>query len=203
LPGSRQAGLASGLAPDTGKERLYGIRDETVAVVAWPWHAGVHPVGEGDQGVIKTILSGASPGQIREQIEGLSPAQLRELAVQLAADPDLTVSVITYDYGRQELEVLHTGPPHPTEHTIDCWRFDRDPAETPARTLTLSTPAAERHLLGQLGDGQPCPSSTLIASVAVTAQRRAGHAHPGTGSPGSRTARRLIESGRPVRRGVN
>jgi hypothetical protein len=26
---------------------------------------------------------------------------------------------------------------------------------------------AKRHLLGQLGDGQPCPSSTLIASVAA------------------------------------
>jgi hypothetical protein len=25
---------------------------------------------------------------------------------------------------------------------------------------------AKWHLLGQLGDGQPCPSSTLIASVA-------------------------------------
>jgi hypothetical protein len=78
---------------------------------------------EGDQGVIKickTVLSGAAPGHNREQTEGLAPAQLRELAVQLAADPDLTVSVITYDDGRQELEVLHTGPPHRTEHTIDC-----------------------------------------------------------------------------------
>jgi hypothetical protein len=55
--------------------------------------------------ICKTVLSGAAPGHIREQTEGLAPAQLRELAVQLAADPDLTVSVITYDDGnpRQSL----------------------------------------------------------------------------------------------------
>ena len=91
--------------------------------------------------ISKTVLSGAAPGHIREQTEGLAPAQLRELAVQLAADPDLTVSVITYD-GRQELEVLHTGPPHRTEDTIDCCRFEREPAATPARTMSVSTPAA-------------------------------------------------------------
>jgi hypothetical protein len=56
--------------------------------------------------ISKTILSGAAPGQIREQAERLASAQLRELAVQLAADPDLTVSVIAYDDGRAELEVL-------------------------------------------------------------------------------------------------
>ena len=89
--------------------------------------------------ICKTVLSGAAPGHIREQTEGLAPAQLRELAVQLAADPDLTVSVIAYDDGRQELEVLHTGPPHRTEHTIDCCRFEREPAATPARTLSVAT----------------------------------------------------------------
>ncbi len=92
--------------------------------------------------ICKTILSGADPGHIREQTEGLAPAQLRELAVQLAADPELTVSVITYDDGRQELEVLHTGPPHRTEHTIDCSRFEREPAATPARTMSVGTPDA-------------------------------------------------------------
>ena len=90
--------------------------------------------------ICKTVLSGASPGHIREQTEGLAPAQLRELAVELAADPDLTVSVIIYDDGRQELEVLHTGPPHRTEDTIDCCRFEC--AATPARTMSVSTPAA-------------------------------------------------------------
>jgi hypothetical protein len=92
--------------------------------------------------ICKTVLSGAALGQIREQTEGLAPAQLRELAVQLAADPDLTVSAITYDGGRQELEVLHTGPPHRTEDTIDCCRFEREPAASPARTLSVSTPDA-------------------------------------------------------------
>ena len=82
---------------------------------------------EGDQRVIKiceTVLSGAAAGRIREQTDG----QLRELAVQPAADPDLTVSVITYDDRRAELEVLHTGPLRQTEHTTDCCGFERDPA---------------------------------------------------------------------------
>ena len=92
--------------------------------------------------ICKTVLTGAASGHIREQTQGLAPAQLRELAVQLAADPDLTVSVITYDDGRQELEVLHTGPPHRTERTIDCCRFECEPAATPAWTMSVSTPAA-------------------------------------------------------------
>jgi hypothetical protein len=50
--------------------------------------------------------------------------------------------VIAYDDGRQELEVLHTGPPHRTEYTIDCCRFEREPAATPARTMSVATPAA-------------------------------------------------------------
>jgi uncharacterized protein YaaW (UPF0174 family) len=52
--------------------------------------------------------------------------------------------VISYENGRQELEVLHTGPPHRTEHTIDCCRFEREPAAAPARTVSVSTPAALR-----------------------------------------------------------
>ena len=94
--------------------------------------------------ICKTVLTGAASGHIREQTQGLASAQLRELAVQLAADPDLTVSVITYDDGRQELEVLHTGPPHRTEHTIDCYRFEREPAATPARTMSVATQSAMR-----------------------------------------------------------
>jgi hypothetical protein len=91
--------------------------------------------------ISKSILSGASPRRIQEQTEGLAPAQLRDLAVQLAGDPDLTVSVITYDDGRQELEILHTGPPHHTEHTIDCGRFSRQPEQAPSWTLSIATPA--------------------------------------------------------------
>jgi hypothetical protein len=98
--------------------------------------------GEGDQGVIKiskTILSGADPAHVREQAAGVAPAQLRELAIQLAADPDLTVSVIAYDDGRAELEVLHTGPPHRTEHTIDLGRFTREPAAIPPQAIPVTS----------------------------------------------------------------
>lgn len=52
--------------------------------------------------------------------------------------------MITYDDGRAELEVLHTGPPRRTEHTIDCCRFEREPAATPARTMSVATPAGLR-----------------------------------------------------------
>lgn len=87
--------------------------------------------------VCKTVLSGSEPGQVRDQAAGLPTGPLRDLAVQLAADPDLTVSVISYDDGRQELEVLHTGSPCHTEDTIDRHRFTRQPS----RTLSTATPA--------------------------------------------------------------
>jgi len=80
--------------------------------------------------ICKAILSGAKPAQIREQTEGLNPGWLRDLAVKLAGDPTLTVSVITYQDGAAELEVLHTGPPHHTEPTTDSDRFARQHAET-------------------------------------------------------------------------
>ena len=91
--------------------------------------------------ISKAVLSGSTPGQIRDQTQGLASAPLRDLAVQLAGDPDLTVSVITYDDGTQELEVLHTGPPQLTEDTIDCLRFTRQPSGAPARTLSVASPA--------------------------------------------------------------
>jgi hypothetical protein len=59
----------------------------------------------------------------------------------LAADPDLTVSVITYSDGRQELEVLHTGPPHHTEDTVDHRSFARQAQETSGWTQSISTQA--------------------------------------------------------------
>jgi len=90
--------------------------------------------------ISKVVLSGSTPGQIRDQTEGLAPAPLHDLAVQLADDPDLTVSVITYDDGTQELEVLHTGPPHRTEHTVDCRKFSRQPSGTQAQTLSIADP---------------------------------------------------------------
>lgn len=99
---------------------------------------------EGKRGVIvicKTVLNGSTSEQIRDQTDGLAPAQLRALAVQLAGDPDLTVSVITYDDGRLDLEVLHTGPPHRTEHTIDHGRFTSQPQQEASRMLSIATPS--------------------------------------------------------------
>jgi len=90
--------------------------------------------------ISKVVLSGSTPGQIRDQTEGLAPARLHDLAVQLADDPDLTVSVITYDVDTKELEVLHTGPPHRTEHTVDCRKFTRQPSGTQAQTLSIADP---------------------------------------------------------------
>jgi hypothetical protein len=91
--------------------------------------------------ICKTILSGMPPEQIRDLTEGLDSAPLRDLAARLAADPNLTVSMITYSDGRQELEVLHTGPPHNTDDTIDHHRFARQTQEAPGWTLPVSTQA--------------------------------------------------------------
>jgi hypothetical protein len=97
-----------------------------------------------EKGVIsicKTILSGTAPEQIGDQTSGLASASLRDLAVKLAADPDLTVSVITYSDGRQELEVLHSGPPHHTEATVDHRSFTRQAQERPGWTQSISSQA--------------------------------------------------------------
>jgi hypothetical protein len=58
--------------------------------------------------------------------------------------------VITGDDGTQELEVLHTGPPHRTEHTIDRRRFTRQPPGTPARTLSIASPASVRDAVARV-----------------------------------------------------
>ncbi len=91
--------------------------------------------------ISKIILSGVAPARIRDQVSGLASAPLRYLAVQLASDTDLTVSVITYQDGRQELEVLHTGSPGHDEATIDCHRFTRQPPAASPRTLPVAGPA--------------------------------------------------------------
>jgi hypothetical protein len=88
----------------------------------------------------KTVFSDSTPGRIRDQLEGVATAPLGDLALELAADPDLTVSVITYDDGRLELEVLHTGLPHRTEDTIDCRRFTGQHPQATSRTLSIAAP---------------------------------------------------------------
>ena len=91
--------------------------------------------------ICKTVLSGATPARIRAQTEGLASGGLRDLAVKLAGDPALTVSVITHEDGTQELEVLHTGPPHHTEDTVDHRSFTRQALQTPGWTQSISTQA--------------------------------------------------------------
>ena len=53
----------------------------------------------------------------------------------------MTVSVITYQDGRQELEVLHTGPPHPDEEAIDRRKFAGQSGATQGGTLPIASPA--------------------------------------------------------------
>jgi hypothetical protein len=48
--------------------------------------------------------------------------------------------VITYADGRQELEVLHTGPPHHTEETIDGGRFACEAGLAQAQRLPIAGP---------------------------------------------------------------
>jgi hypothetical protein len=75
--------------------------------------------------ISKAILSATTARHVRELVSGLDPAPLWDLALELAAQPGLRVSVITYQDGSTELEVLADGPPHRDEHTIDCRRFTR------------------------------------------------------------------------------
>ncbi len=134
----------------------------------------------------KAILSGATPDRVREQTTGLTSAALRELAVLLAADPELTVSVITYENGEQELEVLQTGPPQHTPDTIDHRSFTRQPgralsvngqdglhdAITTIRDLLDATPAAPSPR-----PGTP-PRTPRMAPRAPTCQDRLGRQQP-------------------------
>ena len=120
--------------------------------------------------ICKAVLSGSAPGRIRAQTQGLESDGLRDLAVKLAEDPDLTVSVITYADGRQELEVLGTGPPHHTEETIDSGRFAHQ-AGAPARRLPITRPPDVQHAVAlvrtialgdtppRLGDTPPSPGT--------------------------------------------
>jgi hypothetical protein len=89
----------------------------------------------------KAILSGTALEQIRDRASSLASVPLRDLAANLAADRELTVSVITYQDGREELEVLHTGPPHRDENTINRRRFSRQPHSTSSPTLPIASPA--------------------------------------------------------------
>jgi hypothetical protein len=70
--------------------------------------------------------------------EDPSAARLRDLALRLAAQRDLRVSVITYEDGRAELEVLHAGPPHPTAETIGRERLAGPDRAAPGWVVSLA-----------------------------------------------------------------
>jgi hypothetical protein len=100
-------------------------------------------------------------------------ARLRDLALHLASYRDLRVSVITYDDGSAELEVLHAGPPHHTAATIDRGRFAGRPAAEPGWVVDLAGDSA----LEQAAD--LIRATLLKASAARPASRaRARRAGP-------------------------
>jgi hypothetical protein len=100
----------------------------------------------------RAVVSRVPPDQVQAWIDALTPAdspgddpaaaRLRDLAVRLAAHRDLQVSVITYEDGRAELEVLHAGPPHYTEDTIDCAKFAGPDHPAPGWIVSLADDAS-------------------------------------------------------------
>ena len=89
-----------------------------------------------EPGTSEPGTSGPGPG------EAEVAARLRDLALHLASYRDLRVSVITYDDGSAELEVLHAGPPHHTAATIDRGRFAGRSAAEPGWVVDLAGDAA-------------------------------------------------------------
>jgi hypothetical protein len=105
----------------------------------------------------KAVATRVPPDQIRAGIEALASrsgasgpgpgdaeveARLRQLALHLASYPDLRVSVIIYEDGSAELEVLHAGPPHHTEATIDRGKFAGQPAAESGWVVDLTGDSA-------------------------------------------------------------
>ncbi|HWN61570.1 MAG TPA: hypothetical protein VNO25_12995, partial [Streptosporangiaceae bacterium] len=72
-------------------------------------------------------------------------ARLRDLALHLASYRDLRVSVILYEDGSAELEVLHAGPPHHTAATIDRGKFAGQPATESGWVVDLAGDSALEH----------------------------------------------------------
>lgn len=87
-------------------------------------------------GTSRSGTSGPGPGDAEVE------ARLRELALHLASYPDLQVSVIIYEDGSAELEVLHAGPPHHTEATIDRGKFAGQPAAESGWVVDLTGDSA-------------------------------------------------------------
>lgn len=77
--------------------------------------------------------------------EDAAAVRLRHLAAHLASYRDLRVSVITYEDGSTELEVLHAGPPYHTSDTIDRRRFAGRAAAEPGLVVDLASDSALEH----------------------------------------------------------
>jgi hypothetical protein len=106
-----------------------------IPCTAATWHGGK----PGMIAICKAVLSGSAPARIREQTAGLEPGWLRDLAVKLAGDPSLTVSVITLKDG--------------TRNSRSC---------TPARRITPSRPSTATG--SPASPDRPCPSPSLPMS---------------------------------------
>jgi hypothetical protein len=110
----------------------------------------------------KAVASRVPPDQILAVLEALASgpgaagsgpgdaaaaARLGDLALRLASYRDLRVSVITYEDGSAELEVLHSGPPHHTAATIDCGKFAGQPATESGWVVDLAGDSALEHAI--------------------------------------------------------
>ena len=108
----------------------------------------------------KAVASRVPPDQILALLEALTSGsgtcrsgpddaavatRLRDLALHLASYRDLRVSVITYEDGSAELEVLHAGPPHHTEATIDRGKFAGQPVTESGWVVDLAGDSALEH----------------------------------------------------------
>jgi hypothetical protein len=98
---------------------------------------------------IDALISGSGTSESGTAGSGLGDdavaARLRDLALQLASYRDLQVSVITYEDGSAELEVLHAGPPHHTCDTIDRAKFAGRAAAEPGWVVDLGSDSALQH----------------------------------------------------------
>ncbi|MGH3287880.1 MAG: hypothetical protein ACRDPD_24820 [Streptosporangiaceae bacterium] len=94
---------------------------------------------------LEALKSGSGPPGSGPGGDAAVAARLRDLALHLASFRDLRVSVITYEDGSAELEVLHAGPPHHTAATIDRGKFAGQPAAESGWVVDLTGEAALEH----------------------------------------------------------
>ncbi len=95
----------------------------------------------------KAVVNRIPADQIRAGLEALArrpetTQRLRELALMLASDRDLRVSVISYEDGSSELEVLHAGPPHHTAPTTGRPKSGGPDAGAPGWVASLADESA-------------------------------------------------------------